>query len=163
MAQSQTFGTEQQTFFPLVKLAGQSELGSLLSEFLKFDNEVESFIENYEGPDYFDIHQNLKNLHIILGQCSEMLIKKGYAKEPDNFGSGKFFLNDFYLFDMAIMRNDTERIFQVVSGLRILLGKCRKNAFEAHLNEDAEMENLMNGFVWELENRQWIFSMFLKY
>jgi DNA-binding ferritin-like protein len=138
-------------------------LSILLFDFSSFRKEVFFFRSNYQGPDYFDILENISELQVLLDSIIKQLRVKvgGLNKVPYRLLSNSI---GFSLEKKTIKVNsDQEGIAMMLVGLNNLIENNRKAANEAEGLEEYFIESLLLEFEKELEKSKWIFNLFSKY
>ncbi|MFN3996306.1 hypothetical protein [Algoriphagus sp.] len=137
---------------------------TLLTEFRVFRKELNIFITNYVGDDYFDFFQRLSELQYLL----DSIIVKMESHANSYFGVPylPFFSSILnYSTSESKLKEVTELncISEVVESLDSLILSTTQEGSEAMKNENYLSGSMLKDFNKELEKSRWIFYMFSKY
>lgn len=153
---------------PTVNVEQKSErtvatLSGLLFDFNSFRKEVFIFRSNYQGPDYFDILQNVSELQTLMDFIiSHLKIHVGDMNRiPYRTLTNSL---EFSLENTKVQVNsDTEGIALMLLRLTNLIQTNHRAAKEAEGLEEFFIESLLLDFEKELEKYRWVFYLFSKY
>ncbi len=165
MIQTQTFRLERSSQFKETKVLEQDilDLDQLAFEAEDLCRQVDFIQTNFQGPDYFGLDGNFSDLQALLqkyglelNQCQQELDQQG-IEMPGGKSYKVFYKNS------PRVKKDAESIAFIANGLGDLIRSFRVAAKEAGKEEFYSVKEKLEAMVKELENSQWIFSLFVRY
>lgn len=138
-------------------------LSILLFEFKEFRKEVFFFQSHYQGADYFNILENISELHSSMDSIIQQL--KIHVGDLDKVSYRTLSNSLEYPLkkNKVQINSDTAGIALILLGLKNLIQTNRKAVLEAEDLEDNSIESLLREFEKELERNRWIFYLFSNY
>lgn len=138
-------------------------MNDLLSDYNIFNQNVKGFYWNFQGEDYFEIHQKFEDLSFKLSQdidrLANAIVMTGYVPVHTFSEYIKFSRHA----EIKGINTCEEGVANVVRGINQLLSATRSAAVEAGDAIDIESEKILRQFSVELENELWVFTMLAKY
>jgi starvation-inducible DNA-binding protein len=149
--------------FNLLEVNQKKSLNRLFFDMKDFSEQVKICYNDYQGPDYFDLHESFKELFVFLDQVITRI-----GRQLKDFTTD--ILNDFLPNNtvLAIQKSkrsysDADRISNVVTGLGDLIQSGMITVLENAKDQELLTQCFGNDFFLELENKRWLFSMYYKY
>lgn len=140
-----------------------STLSILLYDFNTFRKEVSFFKQNYQGPDYFNILENISDLQNLVDTFNNKLKTQLGDLDEIPYRTLSYSL-DYPLKNNKVQVNsDEEGISLIHLRLMNLIETNRKAALEAEGSEEFYIKSLLFEFEKELEKSKWIFYLYSKY
>ncbi|USD23744.1 Dps family protein [Flagellimonas marinaquae] len=131
-------------------------LNTLLANYQVFYNKLRNFHWNIEGPDFFELHEEFENEYNTVKENIDVV-----AERIRVFGVKSNFTFKKTLELSKIKEQEKE--ISALEMVREVLHDSMLDAVNASLETgDVVTENMITGFMTELEKRHWMFTSFLK-
>lgn len=135
----------------------------LLLDFKAFNKEVSLIRFNYQGTDYFNILENISDLHSLMESVVEKLRIQLGGSNKAPYQSLSRSMDHPLNKNIKQIYTDTVSIAIILTGLKNLIKVNQKAVIEAEELKEFQLKSLLLEFEKELEWSRWIFHMLGKY
>lgn len=137
-------------------------LNTLLANYQVFYNKLRNFHWNIEGPDFFELHEEFENEYNTVKENIDVVAERIRVFGVKSNFTFKKTLELSKIKEQEKEISALEMVMEVLHDYEILHDSML-DAVNASLETgDVVTENMITGFMTELEKRHWMFTSFLK-
>ncbi|MCA0958394.1 Dps family protein [Flagellimonas ruestringensis] len=137
-------------------------LNTLLANYQVFYNKLRNFHWNIEGPDFFELHEEFENEYNTVKENIDVVAERIRVFGVKSNFTFKKTLELSKIKEQEKEISALEMVREVLHDYEILHDSML-DAVNASLETgDVVTENMITGFMTELEKRHWMFTSFLK-
>lgn len=137
-------------------------LNTLLANYQVFYNKLRNFHWNIEGPDFFELHEEFENEYNTVKENIDVVAERIRVFGVKSNFTFKKTLELSKIKEQEKEISALEMVREVLHDYEILHDSML-DAVNASLETgDVVTENMITGFMSELEKRHWMFTSFLK-
>ncbi|BDW92660.1 Dps family protein [Allomuricauda sp. XS_ASV26] len=137
-------------------------LNTLLANYQVFYNKLRNFHWNIEGPDFFELHEEFENEYNTVKENIDVVAERIRVFGVKSNFTFKKTLELSKIKEQEKEISALEMVREVLHDYEILHDRML-DAVNASLETgDVVTENMITGFMTELEKRHWMFTSFLK-
>ncbi|MBR9853154.1 MAG: DNA starvation/stationary phase protection protein [Algicola sp.] len=137
-------------------------LNTLLANYQVFYNKLRNFHWNIEGPDFFELHEEFENEYNTVKENIDIVAERIRVFGVKSNFTFKKTLELSKIKEQEKEISALEMVREVLHDYEILHDSML-DAVNASLETgDVVTENMITGFMTELEKRHWMFTSFLK-
>jgi len=137
-------------------------LNTLLANYQVFYNKLRNFHWNIEGPDFFELHEEFENEYNTVKENIDVVAERIRVFGVKSNFTFKKTLELSKIKEQEKEISALEMVRELLHDYEILHDRML-DAVNASLETgDVVTENMITGFMTELEKRHWMFTSFLK-
>jgi len=137
-------------------------LNTLLANYQVFYNKLRNFHWNIEGPDFFELHEEFENEYNTVKENIDIVAERIRVFGVKSNFTLKKTLELSKIKEQEKNLSALEMVREVMHDYEILHDNMLDGVNAALETGDVVTENMLTGFMTELEKRHWMFTSYLK-